>query len=135
MGKNKPIYNQDKEIFSLSMRDFLHLENDKYIEHDNSQYVLKQPVQKKEETVRPAVVFSKSEVAQYFSTGRGNETDAKLARKAHEAIEVLKAHVKQGEANKTSAAEKGNTEAPKKQIEEVLNFDFEDLILDSMLKD
>jgi hypothetical protein len=135
MGKNKPVNNQNKEMFLLSMRDLLHLESDKYIEHDNSQYVLKQPVQKKEEAVRPTVIFSKSEVAQYFSTDRGNETDAKLAKKAHEAIEVLKAHAKQEETKKAIVGEKSNTEVSKKQIEEVLNLDFKDLISDSILKD
>jgi hypothetical protein len=133
MGKNKPVNNHDKEVFSLSVKDFLHLENDKHIEHDNSQYVLKQPVHKKEDAIRPTVIFSKSEVAQYFSTGRGSETDAKLARKAHNAIEVLKEHVKQDEVKKAASAVKSNDGEAQKHKEEVLNLDFEGLISDSIL--
>jgi hypothetical protein len=135
MGNGKPANSPNKEIFSLSVRDLLHLESDKHIEHDNSQYVLKQPVQKKEEAVRPIVILSKSEVAQYFSTGKGDTTDAKLAKKAHEAIEVLKEHVKQEETKKANAAEKSNAETSQEQItEDVLNLDFKDLISDSVLK-
>jgi intergrase/recombinase len=135
MGKNKPVDNLNKEVFSLSVKDFLHLESDKHIEHDNNQYVLKQPIQKKEEAIRPLVVLSKSEVAQYFSTGKGDDTNVKLVKKAQEAIKVLKEHAKQEEIGKEETAEKSNAEASQKQIiEEGLSLDFNDLISDSVLK-
>jgi hypothetical protein len=133
MGKKKPVNNLNKEMPSLSIKDMLHLESAKYVKSDNSQYVLK-PVQKKEETFRPSVILSKSEVEQYFSTGKGNEADIKLAQKAQEAIEVLKEHSKQEEAKKANMTEKGNAETSPYQMEEVLNLDFQGLILDSVLK-
>jgi len=134
MGK-KPVFNQNKEIHSLSMKDMLHLESAKYLGHDNSEYVLKQPAHKRERISHSAVILSKSEVAQYFSNDKGNEADEKLVKKAHEAIEVLKEHTKQEEARKTNTAEKSNIEVSKNQIEEVLNLDFTGLITDMMLKD
>jgi ATP-dependent helicase/DNAse subunit B len=134
MGKKKPVNNLNQEMPSLSVKDILHLESAKYIKHDNSQYVLK-PVQKKEEVFHPSVILTKSEVEQYFSTGKGNEADAKLAQKAQEAIEVLKEHSKQEEAKKANTTEKGNIETSPYQMEEVLNLDFQGLILDSVLKD
>jgi hypothetical protein len=140
MPKDSRGKDQNNEIFTLSVKDFLHLDRNKYIDHDNSQYVLKQPVEKKEEPVRPTIVLKKSEVAQYFATGRGDDADAKLAKKARQAIEVLKAHIKEEEAEKAEEAEeaeKGLIETSQKkkiEIEEVINLNFENLISDKVLK-
>jgi len=119
------------------MKDMLYLESAKYIGHDNSQYVLKQPVHKRQEAIHSAVILSKSEVAQYFSGDKRkeDEADAKLVKKVHEAIEVLKEHSKQEEAKKANTAEKTNIEMPQNEIEEILNLDFTGLITDMMLKD
>jgi hypothetical protein len=138
MPKDNRGKDQSNEIFTLSVKDFLHLDRSKYIDHDNSQYVLKQPLEKKEEPVRPTVILKKSEVAQYFATGRGDDADAKLAKKARDAIEILKAHIKQEEAEKAEEAEeaeRGFIETPKKQvIEEAINLNFENLISDKVVK-
>jgi hypothetical protein len=138
MPKDNRGKDQSSEIFTLSVKDFLHLDRNKYIDHDNSQYVLKQPIEKKEETVRPTIILKKSEVAQYFSTGTGDNADAKLAKKARDAIEILKAHIKQEEAEKAEEAEeaeRGFIETPKKQvIEEAINLNFENLISDKVVK-
>jgi hypothetical protein len=139
MAKDNRGKDQSNEIFTLSVKDFLHLDRSKYIDHDNSQYVLKTPIEKKEETsVRPTVVLKKSEVAQYFATGRGDDADAKLAKKARHAIEVLKEHLKEEEAEKAEAAETAEKELfeiPQKQIiEEAISLDFENLISDKVVK-
>jgi len=95
----------------------------------------KQPLYKRNEIGRPAVILTKSEVAQYFSGDSENVADAKLVKKVHEAVEVLKAHSKQEEAKKTNTVERSNIEMPKNEIEEVLNLDFAGLITEAMMKD
>jgi argonaute-like protein implicated in RNA metabolism and viral defense len=138
MAKDTRGKDQSNDIFTLSVKDFLHLDRNKYIDHDNSQYVLKQPLEKKEEPIRPTVILKKSEVAQYFATGRGDDADAKLAKKARHAIEVLKEHLKEEEAEKAEAAEEAEKvffETPQKQIiEEAISLDFENLISDKVVK-
>jgi len=96
----------------------------------------KQPVHhRRREIGRPAVILTKSEVAQYFSSDTENKADTELVRKAHEAIEVLKEHSKQEEARKANTAEKSSIEMPKNEIEEILTLDFAGLITEEMLKD
>jgi len=95
----------------------------------------KQPIHRMKEIGRPAVILTKSEVAQYFSGDSENVADARLVKKVHDAIEILKEHSKQDETKKTNTAEKTNIEIPKNEIEEVLTLDFTGIISDTMLKE
>jgi hypothetical protein len=93
--KNKNTKNSKKKAeieVVLSEKDIIHLQEAPII--DNSKFVIRTQVKTKEPLVSN-VIISDVERRQYFSTGRGDDKNALLAKKAKDAVKKIETDIVQ----------------------------------------
>jgi hypothetical protein len=129
-----------KKEFVLSEKDLIHLQEAPII--DNSQFVIKRQIKEKEHLLSN-VIISDVERRQYFSTGRGDDKNALLAKKAKEAVKKIETDIahKRNEDAKTvaehikAAHEADEENAGMEDGDIISNLDFGVLLTNTVLKD
>jgi hypothetical protein len=140
--KNKNAKNDERKTkseFILSVKDVIHLQEDPDI--DTNQFIIKTPTKTKEPIIHTAII-SDAERQQYFSTGKGDDKNALLAKKAQEAVKKIETDIahKRDETAKAAAehmkaAHETNEENSSMSGDITSRFDFGALIPDTVLKD
>jgi hypothetical protein len=128
-----------KSEIVLSEKDLIHLQEAPII--DNSKFVIKTQIKTKEPLVSN-VIISDGERRQYFSTGRGDDKNAVLAKKAKEAVKKIETDIahKRNKDAKTAMerikdAQETNEENANMDGDIISRLDFGALLTDTVLKD
>jgi archaellum component FlaC len=125
-----------KSEFILTEKDINHLQEAPII--DNSQFVIKTHTKTKEHHVNTAII-SDADRRQYFSNGLGDDKNAKLAKKAKEAIKKIETDIEQKQYEAAKVAEAAipiiKKENTSKDGDVTSRLDFSALITGAVLKD
>ncbi|MDR0455994.1 MAG: hypothetical protein LBH20_04840 [Treponema sp.] len=128
-----------KSEFLLSVKDIIHLQEVPDV--DNKQFVIKTQQKTKTPLVNTAII-SDTERQQYFSTGRGDDKNAQLAKKVHDTVKRMETDIahKRDEATKAAAEHvkdtpKTNEENASMSVDIASGLDFGALITDAVLND